>query len=252
MQNRLRVERLCKEVFDENDRTYGVPRVFDTLANKRKIAVSRFAVEQAFKSLKLIAKAAKTRAKRKKRQHPPATQACFNLLERRFCADAPNQKLVTDVTCLKLDGQRKAYACFVKDLFGRTVVGWSVSKHHDSALVLAALRNAFGRDDFNGSELKFIHSDQGSEYTSQEVHDFLSDRGVLQSFSARGTCLDNASAESFNNTFKMECDYAQARSIEELRRVVGRYVDEFYNSRRSHSYNNQRAPNVVRREALAA
>jgi len=250
-ERRLEIQQLSKCLFDLTQERYGVPRVWHFLSKKVGIPVSRFAVEQAFKSQRLVARAGKKRAERA-RKHQPPIQTPHNMLDRDFRADAPNQRLVTDVTCLKLHGDRKAYACFVKDLYARTIVGWSVSQHHDTALVLAALERALSRPDFCIESLRFVHSDQGSEYTSQEVHKFLSDRGVQQSFSAKGTCLDNASAESFNNTFKMECDYAHARSLEELQKIVGNYVDAFYNSFRSHSYNNQEAPESVRREALAA
>ena len=155
-----------------------------------------------------------------------------NLLDRRFDAKAPDEVWVTDVTCFWTDEGWLFLAARV-DLFARRVVGWATSATNDTALALAALRHALRERD--PSRGLIHHSDRGSPYASAEYRRALDERGIVASMSRKGDCWDNAVAESFWATMKVELEdetYATRAAAES---AIARYIDGFYNVRRRHS-----------------
>jgi transposase InsO family protein len=156
-----------------------------------------------------------------------------NLLARRFAMSAPNAGWVSDITYLwTLQGW--LYLAVVLDLFSRRVVGWSLSERLERGLALEALGMALkGRQPAGGM---LHHSDRGSQYASQEYQQLLAAHGILSSMSRVGNCWDNAVAESFFATLKLELVY-QTRwdTRAEARSAVFEYIELFYNRQRRHS-----------------
>jgi transposase InsO family protein len=163
-----------------------------------------------------------------------------NVLMRDFEVDAPNTAWVTDITYLAtLEGW--LYLAVILDLFSRRVVGYAISERIDRALVLEALRKALVQ---RPGVLDLVHhSDRGSQYASHDYRDTLDRAGITCSMSRRGDCWDNAVAESFFGTLKMELLYElplQTRSA--TRDAVADYIENFYNVRRRHSSLGYRSP----------
>ncbi len=129
-----------------------------------------------------------------------------NLLERDFKASKPNQKWVTDVTEFALFGV-KLYLSPVIDLFNGEVVSYSISYHPTLSLVTDMLNKAFAKI-LDGSDL-ILHSDQGWQYQHKHYQKMLENKGVRQSMSRKGNCLDNACAENFFGLLKTELLYLQ-------------------------------------------
>jgi hypothetical protein len=152
---------------------------------------------------------------------------------RDFDVDAPNTAWVTDITYLAtLEGW--LYLAVILDLFSRRVVGYAMSERVDRALVLEALRKALVQRP--GVRDLVHHSDRGSQYASHDYRDALDQAGIMCSMSRRGDCWDNAVAESFFGTLKVELLYElplQTRSA--TRSAVDDYIETFYNVRRRHS-----------------
>jgi transposase InsO family protein len=159
---------------------------------------------------------------------------------RDFTVDAPNTAWVTDITYLvTLEGW--LYLAVILDLFSRRVVGYALSEQIDRALVLEALGKALAQRP--GARDLIHHSDRGSQYASHAYREALDEAGITCSMSRRGDCWDNAVAESFFATLKMELLYElplQTRS--ETRIAVADYIETFYNVRRRHSSLDYQSP----------
>ena len=154
-----------------------------------------------------------------------------DLVERDFSAAAPNQLWVADLTYLRC-WEGLLFFAFVIDGFSRRVVGWQLAPHMRTTLVLDALRMALHQRG-PGADVELVHhSDRGSQYTSIDYSQELTDHGVLASVGLVGDAYDNALAESFVDSFKTElvADRVwQTRSQLEL--AVVEYLGWFNNVR---------------------
>ncbi|MDM1284579.1 IS3 family transposase [Acinetobacter indicus] len=181
------------------------------------------------------------RGYRKPRAHAgvPAVVAA-NTLDRQFNPTQPNQLWVTDITYIRTH-EGWLYLAVVIDLFSRLVVGWSMKSRITADLVLDALLMALWRR--NPKNKVLIHSDQGSQYTSNEWQTFLKHHNLESSMSRRGNCHDNAVAESFFQLLKRERIKKKIYATRtEARSDIFEYIEMFYNSKRRHGSNGQRSP----------
>jgi len=166
---------------------------------------------------------------------PPASAyaAAANILNRNFRPTAPNRVWVTDIT---LFSTRKGwlYLTAVIDLYSRRVVGWSMSQTIDAQLVLDALRMAV--DARKPGPGLMIHTDRGSQFTGRAYASFLEAHEITHSMSRKGNCHDNAVAESFFSTIKLEIRPKHIWATpEEARSAIFQYIEACYNIRRRHS-----------------
>lgn len=156
-----------------------------------------------------------------------------NLLDRQFGAMAPNCKWAADFTYL-WTAQGWLYVAVVLDLFSRRIVGWSMSAQMTAQLVTDAMLMAIWRRGPKNALLH--HSDQGSQYTSEQFQKLLAEHGVTCSMSRSGDCWDNAAMESFFSTLKVERTHRKNyHSRDEAKADVFDYIERFYNLRRRHS-----------------
>ncbi len=147
-----------------------------------------------------------------------------NILDRRFEADAPNQRWVGDTTefVLSPSGTGKLYLAAIPDLFSRFIVGWAVSAVNDHHLTIAALEAALTR---RRPDIGLLHhSDQGSTYASEDYQDVLEARGIVCSISRRGNCHDNAVMERCFSTIKAELA-DRFDSCSEAKRELFAYIE---------------------------
>ncbi len=123
----------------------------------------------------------------------------------------------------------------VEDLFSRMVVGWSMQSNMRKDLVLDALLMAVWKR--QPKQEVIIHSDQGSQFGSEDWLVFCRDHGLIPSMSRRGNCYDNAAQESFNGTLKKELVRGKIyQTRNEARSDIFDYIELFYNSKRRHRY----------------
>ena len=165
-----------------------------------------------------------------------------NKLKRNFSAEQPNQIWVSDITYARI-GSEFMYLCVVLDLFSRKVVGYKISESINTELTLTTFDDAF----INRGKPKdlMFHSDQGCQYTSYMFRSFLRENKVKQSFSAPGSPLDNAVAESFFSSIKKENFRRNFyTSLAEFQEAVDKYI-EFYNDYRPHQRLKYKTPNQV-------
>jgi transposase InsO family protein len=163
----------------------------------------------------------------------PTAASAPDLVARAFTASAPDRLWVADITYLPLV-RGFAFLAVVLDVFSRKVVGWTVSEHLRSDLVIAALDLALARR--QPAPGLVHHSDHGSQYTSVAFGQRCQQFGILPSMGAVGDCYDNALAESFFATLETELiATSQWRTVAEARTAVFVFIETFYNSSRRHS-----------------
>jgi transposase InsO family protein len=217
-------------IYRASRRCYGSPRVHAEL-RARGQGPSRKRVARLMRRAGLVA-----RRRRVFRVTPSASHSravAPNRLARQFTAPAPDRIWVSDITYLAtVDGW--LYLAVVLDLFSRRVVGWAISDRLGEGVALDALGMGLARRRPRPGLLH--HSDRGSQYASAEYGAILAGHGVERSMSGAGSCWDNAVAESFFATLKVELDHDGAwRSRAEAQRAVFDYIELFYNPERRHS-----------------
>jgi putative transposase len=210
-------------------RTYGARRVWhDLLAEGICCGLHR--VERLMRAQGLRA--------RPRRRGLPEDQGersviAGNVLDRQFTADRPNQKWVADFTYI-WTAEGWLYVAAVIDLFSRRVVGWSMSDTMTAQLVTDALIMAIWRR--GKPDALLHHSDQGSQYTSEQFQRLMADNGVTCSMSRSGNVWDNAAMESFFSSLKTERVGRKVyRSRAQAKADVFDYIECFYNPTRRHS-----------------
>ena len=156
-----------------------------------------------------------------------------NVLDRQFAAERPNQKWIADFTYI-WTAEGWLYVAAVIDLFSRRVVGWSMKAEMTAQLVADALIMAIWR--CGRPDALLHHSDQGSQYTSDQFQRLMADNGVSCSMSRSGNVWDNAAMESFFSSMKTERVARKVyRTRDEARADVFDYIERFYNTVRRHS-----------------
>ncbi|WP_440866408.1 IS3 family transposase [Symbiopectobacterium purcellii] len=172
-----------------------------------------------------------------------------NLLQQDFTASAPNQKWVGDITYLWTEAGW-VYLAVIIDLFSRAVVGWSMSVRMKSGLVCDALQMALSR---RGSpEGVIVHSDRGSQYCSDDYQKLIKISKLTCSMSGKGNYYDNACAESFFHSLKVELIHGEHfPDRETMKSEVFNYIEVDYNQKRRHSTLGYVSPMVFERQVLS-
>jgi putative transposase len=212
-------------IYDEHKGRYGYRRVTAVLQLMgRKInhkTVQRLMGELNLKSL--------VRPKKYQSYKEEMGKAASNELDRKFEAEAPNQKWVTDVTEFKVGGE-KLYLSPILDLYNGEIVTFETNRRPVFELVGSMLNKALAK--LKPHERPMLHSDQGWHYRMPGYQATLKDRGMVQSMSKKGCCYDNAAMESFFGVLKTEFFYLKKfSSIDELQEGLVEYI-KYYNNKR--------------------
>lgn len=211
-----------KAVFHDHKGRYGYRRITAALRQAGRLVnhktVQRLMSELGLKSL--------VRPKKYQSYKGEAGRASPNRLKRRFEAERPNQKWVTDVTEFSVAGE-KLYLSPVMDLYNGEIIAYEAAKRPTFDLVTSMLEKALCR--LKPSDKLLIHSDQGWQYQMLQYRQTLRDKCVRQSMSRKGNCLDNAAMESFFAVLKSEFYYLNKfTSVEQLKQGLAAYI-HYYN-----------------------
>jgi putative transposase len=222
----------------ESGGTYGSPRVTHEL-RRRGWRVNHKRVERLMAAHGIVGH--RPRRRRGLTKPDTATPPAPDLVGRLFAPDQPDCIWVSDLTFIPTD-EGWLYLASVLDLASRHLVGWSMGGHHDAGLVCDALQAAVATRGRARMDATIFHSDRGSEYTSAACIDVCEQLGLRRSMGRTGSCLDNAVAESFFATLKVElvgrCHY---RTRAQARASIFRWI-AWYNQRRLHSTNDYLPP----------
>lgn len=232
--NRAQANRMVlshiRESFEASDRSYGSPRVWRDLRDW-DVPCSENRTARLMRRAGLVA-----RRQHKRLPFDTGRRSVIapNVLDRQFEANAPNQKWVADFTYI-WTSEGWLYVAVVLDLFSRMIVGWSMQKRMTADLVTDAMVMAIWRRRPKDAAL-LHHSDQGSQYTSEQFQRLLADNGIQCSMSRSGNVWDNAAMESFFSSLKTErTSHKRYRWRDEARADVFDYIERFYNPQRRHS-----------------
>ncbi len=219
-----------RRVFVDNESDYGSPRIWDDL-KKRNIPCSENRVARLMREAGLVAiQRRKFKATTNSKHNWPVAP---NLLERHFSVDEPNKIWVTDITYI-WTWEGWLYLSFVLDLYSRGVAGLAMSERINDDLTQSALNQAIGRRDPQAGLIH--HSDRGSQYASGDYQALLKEHGITPSMSRKGDCWDNAVAESFIHTLKVEkINRYRFKTRNEAKNKIFEYVEMYYNRKRTHS-----------------
>ncbi|WP_145564331.1 IS3 family transposase [Yersinia aldovae] len=241
-QFRLVCDTAVRKAFTEAKQRYGAPRLADELPeyNVKTIAAS-------LRRQGLRAKAARKFSPVSYREHGlPVSE---NLLKQDFYASGPNQKWAGDITYLRTD-EGWLYLAVVIDLWSRAVIGWSMSSRMTAQLACDALQMALWRRKRPGNVI--VHTDRGGQYCSADYQALLKRHNLHGSMSAKGCCYDNACAESFFHSLKVECIHGERFiSREIMRTTVFNYIECDYNRWRRHSACGGLSPEQFENQNLA-
>jgi len=229
LENQLLLEQI-KRIYERFRGLYGSPRIHREL-RKEGIICNKKRVARIMRIEGIRAKI--------KRKYKVTTDSSHsnpvaeNIVGQNFNTSAVNKIWVSDITYL-WTREGWLYLVCILDLCSRMIVGWFLDATMSSQRVIAALKQAIINRGENPGII--FHSDQGSQYASKEVRNFLKEHDMIQSMSRKGNCYDNAVMESFFHSFKSELiSFEHFQTREEARIKVFDYIEIFYNRQRSHS-----------------
>ena len=219
---------IIREQQEKCDKTYGYRRMWKWLKKAKKIHKNPKTILRIMRKYELLSE---IRRSRKWRQLSQQLHKYENLLNREFQADRPNHKWVTDISYIHT-GQGVLYLSMIRDLFDNSIVAYKTGTTQSVNLVLDTIRLAMQKEKKAAAELQ-LHSDQGSQYTSQAYFDLTKEYGITPSMSRRGNCYDNAMAENFFSILKTECIYRHLpTTFDDARTLIDNYI-YFYNNQRT-------------------
>lgn len=204
--------------------TYGYRRIKLWLLRETGLAVNQKTILRVMGKYNLLARVRRVRCYHCYGEY---LQQYPNSLDRKFSADSPNRKWVTDVSFIKT-GQGILYLSIIKDLYDGFIVAYKTSERNDNQLVLQTLKQAKRQ----AADGLILHSDQGFQYGSTAYLSLNKEYGISPSMSRAGTPLDNAPAESFFAVLKTECIYRQKiQSFAQANTMINQFI-YFYNYQR--------------------
>lgn len=219
------VKEVIQQIFEEHQGRYGYRRVTWELRNRgyahNHKTVRRLMNEMGLQCL--------VRMKKYRSYRGKVGKIAPNLLERNFSATKPNEKWVTDVTEFHLQGE-KLYLSPILDLYNGEIIAYNLEKRPVYPLVSKMLDRAL--EQVQDGDSLILHSDQGWHYQMKPYQHALKERGIRQSMSRKGNCLDNAVMENFFGLLKSELLYLKEfESMEHFRQELENYI-HYYNHKR--------------------
>lgn len=234
---RIDIDCKVKSAFDASKGRDGSERIYAELEEQGQ-PLNIKTIRKSLKRQGLVPKAARLFKVTTDSNHTQPVAP--NLLQRNFTASKPNEKWVSDITYIQTT-EGWLYLAMMIDLFSRKVVGWSMSETIDAALVCDALTMALWRRKFPQGVI--VHSDRGSQYASNAFREKLDEYRLVQSMSRKGDCWDNACAESFFHSLKVELLIGEPlQNREKTREAIFEYIEVDYNRMRRHSANGYLSP----------
>jgi transposase InsO family protein len=229
------IKELIKSIYHKHKGRYGYRRITDEL-NSKGLIINHKTV---LRLMKLLGLKSLIRVKKYKSYKGLQGKIAPNLLDRKFKAEAPNQKWATDITEFNVSGQ-KLYLSPIIDLFNQEIISYELTERPVFNQVVMMLNKAFKKIPNNTNLI--LHSDQGWQYQMKRYQDQLKEKGIIQSMSRKGNCLDNAIIENFFGILKSELFYLKKyTSIGQLKKEIDEYI-KYYNNDRSKSNLNKMSP----------
>ena len=219
------IKKLITQIYHRHKGRFGYRRITLEL-NQKGVVVNHKTVLRLMKTLGLKSL---IRVKKYKSYKGNQGKIAPNVLERNFKANQPNQKWATDVTEFNVSGE-KLYLSPIIDLFNGEIISYELSERPNFNQVVAMLKKSFKKLPDNTNLI--LHSDQGWQYQMKQYHELLKQKGIVQSMSRKGNCLDNAVIENFFGILKSELFYLKKyNSLIQLKKEIKEYITYYNNDR---------------------
>ena len=229
------IKELIKSIYHKHKGRYGYRRITDEI-NSKGIIINHKTV---LRLMKLLGLKSLIRLKKYKSYKGEQGKIAPNLLKRNFKADTPNQKWATDITEFNISG-KKLYLSPIIDLYNQEIISYELTERPVFNQIVMMLKKAFKKIP-NNTNLT-LHSDQGWQYQMKQYQNLLKEKGIVQTMSRKGNCLDNAIIENFFGVLKSELFYLKKyKSIEQLKNEIKQYI-YYYNNDRIKSNLNKMSP----------
>ncbi len=226
---------LITTIYQRHKGRYGYRRITDELQNNGTIINHK----TVLRLMKILGLKSVVRVKKYRSYKGQQGKIAPNILQRNFKAVAPNQKWATDITEFNVSGN-KLYLSPIIDLYNQEIISYELTERPVFNQVVTMLKKAFKKIPNNTNLM--LHSDQGWQYQMSHYQHLLRKKGVVQSMSRKGNCLDNAIIENFFGTLKSELFYLNKyRSIDQLKKEIDEYII-YYNNDRIKSNLNKMSP----------
>ncbi|AMJ41431.1 transposase [[Clostridium] propionicum DSM 1682] len=244
----LDCQKLDKEIqtiYYDSKKRYGAPKIQKVLiSNGNRVSLKRVQRHMTVLGLRSIVV--------KKYRHYPSNQQVIereNILKQDFSSTGINQKWCTDITYIHTLKDGWTYLASVMDFYSKKIIGWAYGTSMTAELALRAVENAC----MNTSKPTgiILHSDLGTQYTSDLFEKYLLKHGIRHSFSRKGCPYDNACIESFHSLLKKE-EVHQKTYIDskDAFTAIFEYIESWYNRKRIHSSLNYQTPDAVYQAAI--
>jgi transposase InsO family protein len=246
-----------QKIHQQSDGSYGSPRIAAQLKIQGE-ACSRHRVAKLMQEIGVFG-CAKRKFKvletTNSKHNLPISSRKFKVEDKESFPKAPNQVWVSDTTYIPTH-EGWLYLTIQLDVFTRKVVGYSLSDHLKSEIVWESMREALRNQD-QALTLKepslLAHSDRGGQYASELYRGKLKQLGITQSMSRSGNCYDNAYAESFFHSLKVELIHRRRfQTRRQAEEAIRTYIDDWYNPKRLHSGLDYQTPMDYEKRALVA
>lgn len=212
-------------IFHENKGRYGYRRITAEMHN-RGYEINHKTVQKLMRQCGLKCQIRRVRYKSYKGE---VGKTAPNVLKRDFKAEKPNEKWATDVTEFAV-GEEKVYLSPILDLFNGEIISYDISLHPTFNQTMRMLDKAFEK--IQDDTVLILHSDQGWQYQMKQYQNRLKEKGIIQSMSRKGNCLDNSVMENFFGILKTEMYYGQEfEDANHLISEIENYI-EYYNNDR--------------------
>jgi putative transposase len=219
------IKAMIQRVYHKHKGRYGYRRITLLLRQEGQI-INHKTILRLMQTLKLKSV---IRVKKYKSYKGEQGKIAPNVLNRAFKAEQPNQKWATDITEFNVSG-KKLYLSPVIDLYNQEIISYHISESPNFKSVMTMLDKAFKK--VKTSQSLLIHSDQGWQYQMKKYQRSLYEKGITQSMSRKGNCLDNAIIENFFGILKSELFYLKKyESILQLKKEIGDYINYYNNDR---------------------
>ncbi|KAB7662036.1 IS3 family transposase, partial [Bacillus sp. B1-b2] len=227
----LQAKEILLKAFNRRGYKKGSRSIKMILENEYSITFSRKKIQRIMRKYGIICPHRRPNPYKKIAKATKEHQVVPNRLNREFKQGVPGKVLLTDITYLPYNGNCVAYLSTIKDASTNELLAYHVSDRITLPIATKTIHKLMNNKKVTLHEDAFIHSDQGSHYTSPKYQNLLKKYGLGQSMSRRGNCWDNAPQESFFGHLKDEVDYKSCKTIKELKAKINHYM-VYYNNYR--------------------
>lgn len=221
---------LIYKAFTYKNVTKGSRGIYMVLKNVLGVVFNRKKIQRLMRKFELVCPVRRANPYKRIAKATKEHSVVPNLLERKFKEGSAAQILLTDITYIPLSGSF-AYLSAIKDSVTNEILAYHLSKSIKLELATETIEKLLLKHGDRLTSCSYIHSDQGSHYTSPRFQKQLKKACLGQSMSRRGNCWDNAPMESFFGHMKDEVNFTKCSCFEDLELVIDEYIDYYNNYR---------------------